>query len=357
MADTDHGRAELDHDAVLDLCDRVLGEVGRRRHLFSWLRVPDLRAEAGDPENLAGLDLPAPAPAGWLPVDAYYPSRRLIVLCRRLSEAELHACAQRAPEHGLRVLQIQSDQLTAGRQPSEVALRQALAELGRGDRHSEERDEVGEVPSRPLEPTTLGRTLSRLSESWTQAAALKPSAGPTRPSQAEAAQRAARHVKAVGPAPRAATALAGRSPRPPARRAPGTRSAPLAARRRAARRTAPAPRRQTVSSQALAGTTLLALAAGLAVELYVGVSRIAISGGHWLLAFGLALDAASRALGTIAARRARRPRWGWLCALGGSPAVAALVLLGEEGQAQVEPAPLAGITALLAMVSVGLAVL
>ncbi len=102
---------------------------------------------------------------------------------------------------------------------------------------------------------------------------------------------------------------------------------------------------------------MLALAAALVVELYLGVSRIAVSGGHWLLAFGLALDAASRALGTIAARRADRPRWGWLCALGGSPAVAAFALLGEEGQAQVEPAPLAGVTALLAMLSVGLAVL
>jgi len=354
--ETDDGRAELEEGAILDLCDRVLGEVGRRRHLFSWLKVPGLPAEAGDPDDLAGLDVSASARAGWLSVDAYYPSRRLIVLCRRLSDAEVHACAQLAPEHGLRVLRIEPDSLTAGRQRSETALRQALAKLGRSEPASEGRDEVGELPSRPAEPTALERTLSRLSGSWTQAAAAKPDAGPSRPSQAEAAQRAVRHVKAVGTAPRAATGPPARSPRPSAPRGSRTRSTPLVAKREAAGRTA-APRRQPVRSQALAGTTLLALAAALAVELYVGVSRIAVGGGHWLLAFGLALDAASRALGTIAARRARRSRWGSLCALGGSPAVAAFVLLGEDGQALAEPAPLAGITALLAMLSVGLAVL
>jgi hypothetical protein len=46
------------------MCDRLLDEVGRRRHMFAWLRAPG--ASAGD----------------WLAVDAYYPCAQLVVMCR-----------------------------------------------------------------------------------------------------------------------------------------------------------------------------------------------------------------------------------------------------------------------------------
>jgi hypothetical protein len=45
------------------MCDRLLDEVGRRRHMFAWLRAPG--AGAGE----------------WLAVDAYYPRARLVVMC------------------------------------------------------------------------------------------------------------------------------------------------------------------------------------------------------------------------------------------------------------------------------------
>src|ERR1700686_1345654 len=50
--------------AILALCDRVVGEIGRRSHLFSWLRAP------------------GSGPEEWLAVDAYYPGHRLVVVCR-----------------------------------------------------------------------------------------------------------------------------------------------------------------------------------------------------------------------------------------------------------------------------------
>jgi hypothetical protein len=45
------------------MCDRLLDEVGRRRHMFTWLRAPG--ASAGE----------------WLAVDVYYPRARLVVMC------------------------------------------------------------------------------------------------------------------------------------------------------------------------------------------------------------------------------------------------------------------------------------
>ena len=60
-------RAELGLPAptILSMCDRLLGEVGRRHHMFAWLRAPG--AGAGE----------------WLAVDAYYPRARLVVMCGR----------------------------------------------------------------------------------------------------------------------------------------------------------------------------------------------------------------------------------------------------------------------------------
>src|SRR5580700_2316802 len=81
---------------LLDVCDRLLGERGRRRHLFGWLRTPDAEQ--------------------WLPVDAYYPGNRLVVLCRdRADDGDGDGddgddgdrlIAARVPEHGLRLLRL-----------------------------------------------------------------------------------------------------------------------------------------------------------------------------------------------------------------------------------------------------------
>ena len=72
------------------MCDRMLGEPGRRQHLFAWLQAPDAGAEQ------------------WLAVDAYYPASRLVVVCRAdppgPDDHALPASSCRA--HGLRLLQL-----------------------------------------------------------------------------------------------------------------------------------------------------------------------------------------------------------------------------------------------------------
>lgn len=80
--------AELEVSQILDLCDRALGEPGRRRHLFTWLRQPG-----------AG-------PEEWLPVDAYYPSHRLVVIWREEPSAADAVFADQVPAHGLRLLEL-----------------------------------------------------------------------------------------------------------------------------------------------------------------------------------------------------------------------------------------------------------
>jgi hypothetical protein len=76
-----------------------------------------------------------------------------------------------------------------------------------------------------------------------------------------------------------------------------------------------------------------------------------------LLAFGLALDACSRGLGTIAAGRDGSSEWAWWCALGGSPVVAWFALFQQRGPVRTEPAPLAGLIAILALVVLAVALL
>jgi hypothetical protein len=80
--------AELEVSEILDLCDRALGEPGRRRHLFTWLRAPG-----------AALD-------EWLPVDAYYPSHRLVVVWHEEPPASDTVYANEIQAHGLRLLEL-----------------------------------------------------------------------------------------------------------------------------------------------------------------------------------------------------------------------------------------------------------
>jgi hypothetical protein len=318
---------------ILALCDHTLGEPGRRSHLFAWLRVPNS------------------PPGQWLPVDAYYPRHRLVVVCHETSEAEAQLYAELVPRHRLRLLALDPAELGADPVAAELALRQRIETL---------------EPARPAAPPpAIGRPagswdgpISRVASSFSLAAAS--SAVPRRPSspaRAAAAQRAAR--LAAGRSSQAAT----RPPRAPspAMRAPSRAPAPqrgsVSTRRPppahrptpTTRRPAPMSRPPRGPSQNLAGSLVLALATVTALELLIGVAVLALPAGAWLLALGLALDAAARALGTIAARRAGAAEQGWRCALGGSPAVAAFVLFGRDGPVAAHPAPLAGILSLLAM--------
>lgn len=65
-------RAVRDEDYVIDLCDEILGTAALRQHRFDWLR--------GDPGN-DGRGVA-------LPVDAYYPTRRLVVEYRERQHYE-----------------------------------------------------------------------------------------------------------------------------------------------------------------------------------------------------------------------------------------------------------------------------
>jgi hypothetical protein len=67
-----------------------------------------------------------------------------------------------------------------------------------------------------------------------------------------------------------------------------------------------------------------------------------------LLGLAIALEACSRVLGTIAAERAGRRGWALACAIVGAPAVAWFALLRPSGRIEAEPAPLAGLLAVLA---------
>jgi hypothetical protein len=100
--------AELEVSQILDLCDRALGESGRRRHLFAWLRAPG-----------AG-------PEEWLPVDAYYPSHRLVVVWREQPSASDSVFADQVPAHGLRLLELSPAVLDADPAGS---LRRMIADL------------------------------------------------------------------------------------------------------------------------------------------------------------------------------------------------------------------------------------
>ena len=94
-----------------------------------------------------------------------------------------------------------------------------------------------------------------------------------------------------------------------------------------------------------------------ALELYLGVARLGIDAGLWGLAIGLAIDACARILGAVAARRANAPTAAWRSAILGSPGVALFTLFGSDGPLAVDPAPLAGLLSVLAILLTGAALL
>jgi len=104
------GERSVTAPQLLDLCDRALGEVSRRHHLFGWLRAP-------------GTD-------EWLPLDAYYPGNRLVVLCRDGPSAGDELIDQRVPEHGLRLLRLAPGELAGDPAGVQTALSRQLDALG-----------------------------------------------------------------------------------------------------------------------------------------------------------------------------------------------------------------------------------
>lgn len=244
---------------ALDVCDRIVGEPSRRRHLFSWLRAPEAPRDQ------------------WLPVDAYYPRHRLVVVWRAQPEADDDLYRELIPAHGLRLIELTPAKIAGDRQEAGRRLRALLEAAG-----------ATAIPARPTRPVPVHP-------------------GPQ-----------------LAPAPAAADQ--------PVQRA--------------------RPAEIPAWMGAIAGLGLVAV---VIAELYVGVAVAGFDAGRPVLAMGLALDACARALGTLAASRARAPGWSWACAIGGSPLVASFVF-GREQRETVEPAPLAGVLALLAMAVVAVAV-
>jgi hypothetical protein len=361
--------------AILAMCDRVVGEMGRRSHLFSWLRAP------------------GSGPEEWLAVDAYYPAHRLVVVCREDPSASDYLYAELVPAHGLRLLELTPAELGAGGDTAELpdlasaeqALRGRIAELDLPPRrvpgHELEQDE-------PVRDGAMARVAASLAQ------ATLPDVFEPQPSAARTAatERAARYVAARKARPEAAAQRnAGAQSSPAAERdSTGPRNAATPAsgaptQRMVAtlvpyvsRRPPVAPRAKTAAGHdrlmaaaqgrarrrseatpeaAVVGLLVgVALAAVLSLELYAGVGGLALSGGHVVLGFGLALDACSRALGTVAARRASELGWAWACVLVGCPAVAAFAVFGRDGPVLTEPAPLAGLVAVLAGLLITVAV-
>lgn len=243
-------RAELGLPAptILSICDQLLGEAGRRHHMFAWLRAPG-----------AGAD-------EWLAVDAYYPRARLVVMCRSRPGPHDSRYRELVPAHGLGLLTL--DPAVLGND------RQAVQE---------------ELASKFFDLEHLPR---------------------------ERVRRA-------------------RSPKPAARPA----WTPVKVER------TPVPRGFVQGFGVLAG---LAFAVLLIVEVYVGVIVVALGAGRLVLGLAILLEALSRALGTVAAERAGQRGWACACAIGGAVVVAWVALLRRRDRIDVEPAPLAGLLALLA---------
>ncbi len=257
--------------AMLAQCDRLIGEVGRRHHMFSWLRNP-----------LGGSKR-------WLEVDAYYPSRRLVVLCRERSAPFAEVYRDLIPAHGLRLLELD---------PAEI----------QGDLRAAIRDRLStlELEATPRPATAAAR------------------AGATPP----AAQARASSVASAPPANAVRRSVT------PVERVPAH------------------PLPDTPATGLLIG---LALVVALGVEFYLGIAK-ALGSANWLLAFGLALDLGARAIGTIVAARSGETGWAWACVVIGSPAVAA-ASLPSNAAIRRDPAPLAGVLAVLALACVVLGLL
>lgn len=286
-------------EVTLGLCDKLLGEVGRRRHLFSWLRAPGSQSDS------------------WLPVEAYYPGHRLVVVCRAERTQHDHLFDDFVPRHGLRLLALEPGQLGDDPKAAEHLLALEIAALPPLASQAD-----------PEPDRILARRLTSISL----------------PSLVALAPRG----RSVGSAETAGSTAAGDSERAggSARRDTGR-----------AGRTGVANSRARASAPAWGDRPALGIMAGMALavvccaEVYLAVFAAGAS-GRVVLAVGIALDAFARALGTIAESRAANESWAWACALVGSPAVAVFTLLRRSDPVPVEAAPLAGPISVLAMLAV-----
>jgi hypothetical protein len=250
-------RRALPATAILAMCDRLLGEVGRRQHIFAWLRARGSAAE------------------DWLPVDAYYPRARLVVMCRSANGPHDELYRELVPAHGLGLLTLDPDVLGDDPAAVESALAAKFFDLEHVPRAAR-----GEAPAREA-----------------------PASGA------------------------AATA------------APAPAWSPVKV-----ERTAVAP----AVEQGVGLLVGLALAIVLIAEIYLAVVSAAFGAGRVMLGLAIALEACSRALGTVAAARAGKRVWAVACAIGGAPIVLWFAYLRPSGRVEVEPAPLAGLLAGLA---------
>ena len=263
---SDRAALGLPAPTILSMCDSLLGEAGRRHHMFTWLRAPG--AGAGE----------------WLAVDAYYPRARLVVICRSGPGPHDSLYRELIPAHGLGLLTLDPAALGTDREAVEASLARKFLDLS------------GDVAR-----------------------------GRSRPSATRAAARNA-------PAPNAPARNA------PARNAPAPEWTPIKVEH------TPVARGFVQALGILAG---LAFAALLILELYLGVIKVAFDDHRLLLGLAIVLELLSRALGTVAAERAQRRGWACACAIVGAPVVAWAMLL-RRPRIDVEPAPLAGLLALLA---------
>lgn len=265
--ETDQKPRGLPAETILAMCDRLLGEVGRRRHMFAWLRVPGSASDA------------------WLPVDAYYPRARLVVMCRTAPGPQDGLYREQVPAHGLGLLTLDPDVLGDDPEAVEAALAARIFDL----------EHVPRPASREAKAATRRGSVQA-----------KPASSPSSPS----------------------------SPEPEAAWTPVK-----------VERAAVAP----AVEQGLGVLVGLALAAILIVEVYLGVVELAFGSGRVMLGFAIALEACSRAIGTVAAARSGSRGWACACAIGGAPFVIAFAFWRSPGRADIEPVPLAGLLAAVAV--------
>lgn len=237
------------------MCDHLLGEVGRRHHMFAWLRAPG--AGAGE----------------WLAVDAYYPRARLVVMCRSSPGPHDALYRELVPAHGLGLLTLDPPLLGNDREAVRATLAAKFFDLEHLPR------ERPTLPPKTVDPPA--------------------------------------------PAPAAA--------------APEWTPVKL-------ERTS-VPRGLVQVLGVLAG---LAFAALLIGEIYLGVIVVAFGADKLVLGLAILIEALSRAGGTVAAERAGRRGWACACAIVGAPVVAWVALVPRPGRIATEPAPLAGLLAVLA---------
>lgn len=306
---------------VLAVCDGLLGEIGRRDHRFSWLQAPD-----SEPEQ-------------WLPVSAYYPGRRLVVVCELESSPHRLLYEELIPAHGLRLLPVTVWELPADRAQARELLEVRIAALGpdpalpRESAQTEYDERVRPVASAVA---SLVRPVSA------PAATPPPQPG----SQAAAVERAARLLAARRAEAGDTWSSSSAPSRAPARR----RSRPAS----------PGREGSVTEAAVLNPPSLLlglAVAAVVGFEVYVAVAGVALSSGQLVLALGILLDGCARALGAIAAVKVERQDWAWGCVIVGSPTVAAFALFQREGPVMIEPGPLAGLVSLAAMGLVAIALI